>query len=456
MFIPVSALLTSERPGEMAVALRPGGEVTSFSDFSAEIASLAARIRERGVARVVLATENGYAFVVGMLAAFQAGCHISVPPNTLPGVLSRFVAADCPLLSDIPGAGGEGQILIDGARGRAFPFRPLDPAACRFDFYTSGSTGEPKRIAKSLKQIDDELIILHQCFGDRLVLTTATLGTVSHQHIFGLYFKCLLPLSEGRPFYGVIFEIWEELLAALPGPVALVTSPAHLTRIPPIAPLGDAFRMPVIFTAGGPLPFEAARVAARLFGPLPTEIFGSTETGAIAYRRQMTVATPFRPLPAVETRVDADGVLSVRAPYTAGGDWEVMNDLVRRFDDGSFLLTGRASQFVKIEGKRLSLAEVETRLGALNFVREAAVFILPGSHDTLVAVVELTEEGWRRHDEIGPFRLGRELRRALADHLENAALPRRWRFVRRLPLNTQGKREQKALHELFAEKGEGA
>ncbi|WP_334127597.1 AMP-binding protein [Sneathiella sp.] len=455
MFVPLSDFLISPRPGAEAVAILPDGTVKHFADLHAETADLAARIKAAGARRLVLACESGYGFVCGMLAAFQVGCHLIVPPNALPGVLAQFVAPDCSLLSDIPGAGGAAQIVIDGRRGQEFAFHSLDSARCLFDFYTSGSTGEPKRVPKSLKQIEDELIILDRCFGDRLS-GTATLGTVSHQHIFGLYFKCLLPLCEGRAFYAGIFEIWEELLAAAPRRASLVTSPAHLTRIPPLDPLPEAAQMPIIFTAGGPLPFAAARHAARLFGPLPTEIFGSTETGAIAFRRQEAETTPFRPLPGAETRSGPGGVLEVRSAYTTGGAWEAMNDLVTRFDDGSFLLTGRASQFVKIEGKRLSLAEIEMHLNASRLVREAAVFILPGSRDILAAVAELSPAGWRRHDEIGPFRLGRELRKELAPHLENAALPRRWRFVAALPLTAQGKRQQQALHELFAETDEGA
>ncbi|MAL77999.1 MAG: hypothetical protein CMN55_02615 [Sneathiella sp.] len=452
MFVPASKLLTSDRDGKTPVACLAAGHVKSFADLHAETADLAARIVARGRPRLVLACHSGYAFVCGMLAAFQAGCHVIVPPNVLPGMLDLFVSGDSPLLSDIVEQDGPQQMAIDGRRGREFAFRPLDPADCRFDFYTSGSTGLPKQVPKSLKQIEDELVVLHGCFGDRLA-GSATLGTVSHQHIFGLYFKCLLPLCEGRPFFPGIFEIWEELLAAAPRACSLVTSPAHLTRIPPLDPLRGEDRMPVIFAAGGPLPFAAAAQAARLFGPVPTEIFGSTETGAIACRQQMTEATPFRPLPGAETRTDAEGLLHVRAAYTAKGEWEAMNDLVTRFDDGGFLLTGRASQFVKIEGKRISLLEIEQHLTNSSLVRDAAVFILPGVRDTLVAVVEPTTAGWEMHATLGAFRLGRELRKALSGHLENAALPRRWRFVAQLPLNAQGKRQQTVLNELFAEEG---
>lgn len=454
MYIPVSKLLASDRSGAVAVARIASQDVT-FAEFKAEVADLRARLKNRGVTQVVLATESSYAFATGMLAAFDAGCRVTVPPNALPGMLARFVTPDCPLLSDIKDEiHSDDRILIDGAKATEATFRELNPDACSLDFYTSGSTGEPKRVPKSLAQIENELTVLDQVFGAWLG-AAATLGTVSHQHIFGLYFKCLLPLSEGRLFFPETFEIWEELLAFAPPGACIVSSPAHLTRIPPLDPLPTSAQAPVIFTAGGPLPFEAAQTSARMFGPLPTEIYGSTETGGIAHRQQERATTPFRPLPGMETRVDGQGSLWVKSNYTDNGDWDKTNDIAELFPDGSFLLAGRANQFVKIEGKRISLAEIEKFLTASDLVKDAAVLVLTSPRDTLAAVAELTKEGWRRHAEIGAFRLGRILRKELSPNLENAALPRRWRFVDRLPVNSQGKRQQAALHELFAG-GEGA
>ena len=441
MFVLLSQLLTSDRAEETPVA-QVAGAMKTFGEFRAEVADLTARIRARECDRLVLATESSYAFATGFLAGLQADCRIIIPPNALPGMLAHFVTADCPLLSDIKRDGD--LIPIDGAIGGAAAFSALDPDGCQLDFYTSGSTGMPKRVPKSLAQIEDELVVLDQTWGARLA-GAATLGTVSHQHIFGLYFKCLLPLCEGRLFFPKTFEIWEELLAAAPPGACFVSSPAHLTRIPPMDPLPQERAAPVIFTAGGPLPF----------GPIPTEVYGSTETGGVAHRQQREPRTPFTPLPGMRTRIDDQGLLSVKSNYTDGGDWDATNDIAELQPDGGFILSGRANQFVKIEGKRISLAEVEKYLSRSALVREAAAFILDGGRETLVAVVELSDTGWRQHAEIGAFRLGRALRRELAPNLENAAMPKRWRFVDRLPVNAQGKRQQVALNELFTG-GDGA
>ena len=451
MFTPLSKLLSSSHDRETLVATTPDG-VKTFNDLSHEVADICVRLKEQNIRKLVLATTSSYAFATGFLAALHADCRIVVPPNALPGMLAHFVGKDCPLLSDIEGAGGDHQILIDGSKGAITDFKELDPDRSYLDFYTSGSTGTPKRVPKTLSQIENELVVLDERWGRELE-GAATLGTVSHQHIFGLYFKLLLPLCEGRLFFSQTFEIWEELLAVAPPAACFVSSPAHLTRIPPFDPLPAEEMAPVIFTAGGPLPFEAAEDARAKFGPLPTEVFGSTETGGVAHRQQEQQRTPFTPLPGMQTRIDAQGLLSVKSNYTDGKDWDTTNDIVERLDDGSFILMGRANQFVKIEGKRISLAEVEKYLAQSDLVAETAVFILKEEQETLVAVVELSPAGWQRHQEIGAFRLGRALRRDLSPNLENAALPKRWRFVKRIPINAQGKRQQPALNELFAGPG---
>ena len=74
----------------------------------------------------------------------------------------------------------------------------------------------------------------------------------------------------------------------------------------------------------------------------------------------------------MQTRIDAQGLLSVKSSYTDGGDWDATNDIAELQPDGGFILSGRANQFVKIEGKRISLAEVEKYLSRSALVRETA------------------------------------------------------------------------------------
>lgn len=439
--------MTSDRSPASIVAV-VGGSQKIFGEFRHDVVATIQKIKARRVHKVVLATGDSYSYSVGLLAALHTGCRVVVPQNAQVGTLDDHVSNDVPLLTEQGKIKHRNQIDIGGQIDAEFIFEEIDPNLAFLDFYTSGSTGTPSRVPKRLSQLEAELAVLQQTWGDNLD-KAVTLGTVSHQHIFGLVFKVLWPLCAGRPFYAETFEIWEELLAVAPGAACFVSSPAHLSRIPPFDPLAQGASPLQIFTAGGPLSAAASADATRHFGPSPTEIFGSTETGALAYRQQQSSATPFFPLKSNEIRTDEAGRLSVKSSYTDDQDWTLTNDIAEISGDGSFLLTGRADQFVKIEGKRVSLAEVEKYLGLSELVQEAAVFILKDQRGSLAAAVELTAQGWGQHEALGAFRLNRLLRQSLFDHLEHAAMPRRWRFVRQLPVNSQGKRDREALFELF-------
>lgn len=439
--------MTSGRPDDFVVAVSNGNEL-QFAIFRKDVISTIRRLKEQKVARIVLSTENGYDCAIGFFAALHANCCIVIPPNNLAGMLVNFVSEDCPLLSDVTYEGNPHFVKIGGATDDTFEFEELDPGKCQLEFYTSGSTGSPQKIPKSAFQIEEELVVLQRNWGEVLSEAT-TLGTVSHQHIYGLYFRVLWPLCAGRPFYAERFEIWEDMMIAAPPRSCFVSSPAHLSRIPPIEPLQEGKKPVMILSAGGALNYKSARNAAKIFDTYPTEIFGSTETGGIAFRQQKTATTPFSPLFGAEIRIDQSSQLSVRSKYTDNRDWAETNDIVKLFEDGSFTLAGRANQFVKIEGKRISLAEVEKYLMRSDLIVDVVVLVLTGERATLAAAVELSEAGWRQHKKVGSFRLNRHLRHFLNTYLESAALPRRWRFVRKLPLNSQGKRVLKEIHELF-------
>src|SRR5690606_2318610 len=109
-------------------------------------------------------------------------------------------------------------------------------------------------------------------------------GTVSHQHIYGLLFRVLWPLAAGRAIAPRQF-FHEEIAASIDAPAVLVTSPAHLKRIPDAVDYRQArARLRAVFSSGGALSAQASLGAAERLGQAPIEILGSSETGGIASR----------------------------------------------------------------------------------------------------------------------------------------------------------------------------
>ncbi len=393
---------------------------------------------------VALACEDGLEFSAALFGAWQAGATPWLPADVLPATLQRLRDDGLAFAGDLP----EGVQAADGSDD-GIELHELDSDACALVLFTSGSTGQPAAIRKSLRQLDAEVAALESAFaalaGDALVH-----GTVSHQHIYGLLFRILWPLSARRPFARQRLAYNEQLTLLGPQPVALVASPAHLKRLPDAQDwrsLSQGLR--VVFSSGGALPVDAARDVLRLWGQAPIEVFGSTETGGIAWRRGDGSRSPWQPLPGVEWRLEGE-LLQVCSPHLPTADWWPTSDRAFASGDGRFQLLGRADRIVKIEERRISLDAIEARLlRASEWLDEVRLVALPGPRVLLAAVAVPTAMGRVVLDGEGRAAFAQRLRDWLSGHCDPIALPRRWRFPDAMPVDARGKTSERALAALF-------
>jgi AMP-binding enzyme/AMP-binding enzyme C-terminal domain/FabA-like domain len=391
-------------------------------------------------------------FAAALFGAWHAGKHVVLPGDTRPETLAALRGQTDGWAGELPGAiavdaAGDG-ILDDGA-----DWPVLATHDTWVTLFTSGSTGVPSAIHKRLAQLDAEVHTLQQAFGDRFGADARVLCTVSHQHIYGLLFTVLWPLAAARPMPTGRLGFHEELVAACQADASaaiLVSSPAHLKRMP--AGLDwPAVRatLRAVFSSGGPLPPEAAVDALRHMGQSPVEVFGSSETGGIAWRQRALHADRWIALPGIAWQLQ-DGYLAVRSPHLADDGWHVCADRALPAGEGSFVLAGRADRIVKIEEKRISLTQIEQSLATSPWVREARVVTVELDVGMrLAAAVVLNDEGAARLAAAGRGDIGTALRRHLADAIDPVALPRRWAFVPALPCNAQGKTTEGMLRDLF-------
>lgn len=424
------------------------------SDMLCSISALARYLQKQPAARWLLVHENTYQFAIALFALLAANKEVFLPPNAQPGTLADLMQeTDALLTKDLLSEVNiycEKTDCLSNKNDCTLPLLDLD--ALSITLFTSGSTGEPKAIRKSLCCLDAEIHALEFLWGD-MIGDAVMLATVSHQHIYGLLFRLLWPLCAGRPFAARTHQYPEQLVAeVLQHPrAALVSSPSQLKRFPPAINLAAARpHLAVVFSSGGPLPLEAAQDWLARLGQAPVEVLGSTETGGIAWRQQDNPGTPWQPLPDVQVTTDAGQRLLVQSPFTGMNSPYATGDCADLQADGYFQLRGRADRIVKVEEKRLSLDDMEQRLLDSPLLEEVRVLVLPQAAGRLGVVATLSQSGLAILDKQGKQALTRLLRDQLGAHFEPVLLPRKWRFLTRLPVDTQGKTSQAMLLALFS------
>ena len=474
---------------DSAVAWR-GGEPLSQAAFAAQVAAWRDTLAAHSGLRWALFVEDTYDFAAALFGAWHAGKTVIVPGDMQDDTVARLRAASDGFLGDLPGA-----LARPAPATRELAWSPLDRDATQLIVYTSGTNGEPLAIPKRLAQLDAEVHALEARFGalcdtglapanlaPEMVAAGAAVpglagfeedngpppliwSTVTHQHIYGLLFRVLWPLAASRPFAAERLVFNEEIALRIAGPAVLVASPAHLRRLPDALDWSAARAgLRGVFSSGGPLPPEAAESVLALLGVAPVEVYGSSETGGVAWRQRARHGDTWQVLPGIEFRI-ADGELCVRSPHLPDRAWWHTADRATPAGDGmdGFELHGRADRIVKIEEKRVSLTAMEQRLAARDDVAEVRVLMLGEerpdvdangavvAHAARPAVVAaLTEAGRAKLQRIGKPALVAELREALLAAVDRVALPRRWRFVDALPVNAQGKSTEALLGALFA------
>ncbi|WP_231617093.1 AMP-binding protein [Erwinia sorbitola] len=434
--LPMGEWLTAAAPGVVA---RTGTVEWSRQQWQQQVTALGQRLLAHPGQRWALCFEDSYLFSVALLAALHAGKIPLIPGHCRPSLLAEQAADFDGVLSDKAFTLSCPVWQVAGAdEAISGPLPPIGPDAAVV-LFTSGSTGTPRQVIKPIASLDEEARWLDRLWGDRLQGCTL-ISSVTHQHLYGLSFRVVMPMALGLPFDSRQVCYSEQLVAQPAGRLAFISSPAFLRRIDFSLTAPDC-RLTV--SAGGALPWADAQAVERWTGYPVEEIYGSTETSAIASRSRSADRVPWQPFSGVQLRQDEQNnwwVSSALIPQPQG--WMLDDKLV--FSAGGFQLCGRHDRIVKIEDKRVSLSEIERRLLALPQVADAvALQVVRGDRSGIGVVLVL-------HQAEGDLNaLKRQWRHELQRWLEPVAMPRFWRVVDIIPHNSQSKRAWPQIQELF-------
>ncbi|PMK05351.1 AMP-binding protein [Vibrio splendidus] len=451
-YISLSELLSQNRAPESIVCFDDNSEIT-WQTFNDDLSQLVNLLSSSHFQRVAICTQDSYLFSVAFLACAASNKHIILPGNYQPCALADLSKHfDGLLVDDAIGAVEINEVrniqtLLDTEIREPLTdnLPAIELAAIQLTLFTSGSSGTPKAIRKTLEHLDIEIAQLDKNWGD-LLKSNRVHSTVSHQHIYGLLFRILWPLCSRVPFARHNLEYPEQILSHANKQSVLISSPALLKRLKHET---KPAQLAGVFSSGGPLPTESAHQAQNLLGHLPIEVFGSTETGGIAFRQQESAQTPWQLFDCIEASLNSENCIKLLSPYIDNNNWYQTADECEMVSENQFILKGRTDRVIKIEEKRVSLVEVEKRLEQLTWISECVVIPFEEPERLILAsVLLLSEEGQAKLATMSKGKFWLMLRSELRKWLEPIAIPRKYRIVDEIPLNSQGKRLTSHIEQL--------
>jgi len=315
--------------------------------------------------------------------------------------------------------------------------------------FTSGSTGQPAAHRKTWGQLCRGAAHLAQAlnWGERP--SCALVGSVSPQHMFGLEATVMLPWYAGLPVHAhtpLLSADLESALRQCDRPSWWMTTPLHLRALlkTPTVLTGFAGILASTMSLSPALAAEAESVCN-----VPVlEIYGSTETGALASRRTASESA-WTPLAGVSLWLE--GEAEEQRTWAAGphiGLPVQLGDEIELQPNGRFLWLGRSADLIKVGGRRASLS-------ALN----CSLTDTPGVEDGVYVVADEADPG-AAHNASDPARrltavyvsatlAPQDVLDALRARIDPAFLPRPLYRVAALPRNAIGKLPRAALTTLL-------
>lgn len=447
--ISLAHWLSRSRSDETPVILR-GKNVLTLGQLRIDVSTLTAQLLAHSGPRWILCIEDSYWFVVALLATLHAGKTPVIPGHHRIAQLKEQQIQFSGIISDQPLA-WNGPLFMLPIKGNIASIQTELPpinATSVIEFFTSGSTGQPKRVIKPVYSLDEETRLLASHFHNRLTNCRVVASVVPY-HLYGMTFRIMLPLALGLPLQAEMLLYAEQLAALDPQCSYLfISSPAFLKRLDPNLP---APPVSMLISAGGVLPWEDVRKIEHWLGIIPDEIYGSTETGVLAWRSQTEEQTGWKPFPSVQLIAEHDHWRAF-SPLIPQSEGLLLDDQLIFGDDGLFKLIGRKDRIVKLEEKRISLTEIERQLLNIDGISDAVALVINrNGRSSIGALLVLNDDIQTQWQTNAHQHLEQSWRKALMSTLEPIAIPRYWRVTNTIPTNSMNKRIYTQLQELFNE-----
>jgi acyl-coenzyme A synthetase/AMP-(fatty) acid ligase len=245
-------------------------------------------------------------------------------------------------------------------------------------FFTSGTTGEPIGALKSRDNIKEELRVLTELFlpyrFERVIVTVPLI------HIYGFLTGVMLPRELKTDVILKEEFLPHELIELAEDKRTLcITNPVFLKVLNRLK-IDKEYPNITFLSSTGKLEASIAEELNSKIGSTIYQLFGSTETGGVAYK--INSDEVWKPLKGVNISSKIDNSLMVNSPFISRYILEdrlkevetpfITTDIIE-IEESGFRLLGRKSQIIKISGKRVSLLEIERLLEESRLIDDVLV-----------------------------------------------------------------------------------
>jgi UDP-N-acetyl-D-mannosaminuronic acid dehydrogenase len=402
-----------------SVAIRtagPGGWTQrTWAELYEDTLAVAANSRELADrSPVVVIVDNSPASVAAIFGLASAGVDVVLveesssfladPGSAIHDIAQSAVIGPATMAARMPGRCGYRS--YEDCRAGSGPRNPArHGVAGSILQLTSGSTGEPKIASQPVRNVLTGGRTYQQVFG--LSDRDAIVVPIPMAHSFGLIGGLIAALVSGAPLWTMSrFNVRHVLEALDGGGTVMLGTPLVYRMLAPVLQRGPGSPRPrIALSSGGPIDAELAAQAAAALGAPVRQIYGSTETGLIAYQPASVAEQPWPAdsvgvaAPGVRLRVEASdeadaadagqlyvhtptlftGYLGAPSPSRTSDGFYDTGDLARVDSEGRIFLSGRKATFVNVGGRKVNPRRIERIIAGHRGVREVHVFGVTGS-----------------------------------------------------------------------------
>jgi amino acid adenylation domain-containing protein len=501
-------LVASARHFPDKVALVCHGRRVTYADIDRRSDAVAHALRDRGVRRgdrVVVFLDNGVEAAIAFWAVLKADAIVAmVHPQTKANKLAYILADSgaAAVVSDVQLArvyepatasrDGLHTVLVTGhcvpdgklvsfdeAAKQTSSMCPLPRRNIDVDLaalvYTSGSTGEPKGVMlthRNMLTAASSISTYLELRDDDVILDVLPLSFDYglYQMILAARMGARLVLEKGFAYPPEILQlVVDERVTGFPGVPTLFAMLASMKSIDAY----DLSSVRFVTNTAAALPVKHIGITKQIFPKARIySMYGLTECKRCTYlppedlERKPTsvgIAIPNTELWIVDDQnhrvgPDVTGQLVIRGATVMAGYWGkpqetalrlrpgplpgervlYTGDYCRTDEEGYLYFVGRMDDIIKSRGEKVAPKEIESVLYAIPGVEEAAVIGVP---DEVLGQVAKAYVVFAEGAQIGE----KELRRFCQERLESFKVPKHFEVAASLPRNNNGKIDKRAL-----------